>query len=65
MAQYLSVAEWFEEGEKMDADSHVNFYEWMQRFQDISAAKRILEVETNLELYKIFKNEKYEVQSGR
>ncbi len=58
MVQYLSIDDWFEEGEKLDAESHIKFYEWMQQYQDISAAKRILEIETDLELYQIYLNEK-------
>lgn len=57
MVQYLSIDDFFEEVERLDAESHIRFYEWMQQYQDISAAKRILEIETNLELYKIFLNQ--------
>lgn len=60
MVQYISIDDWFEEGEKLDAESHIAFYEWMQQYQDISAAKRILEIETDLELYKTFLNQRNE-----
>ncbi len=62
---YLSVDEFFEEGERMDAESHIAFYDWMQNFQDISTAKRVLEVETDLELYNKFLEYKYDKESNK
>lgn len=57
MAQYLNIDEFFIEGERLEAESHIKFYEWMQQYQDISAAKRILEVEKDLELFQKFVQE--------
>jgi hypothetical protein len=60
MAQYLNIDEFFEEGEKLDAESHIAFYDWMQNFQDISGAKRALEVDTDVKLYNKFLEYKYD-----
>lgn len=57
MAQYLNIDEFYAECDRLEAESHIKFYEWMQQYQDISAAKRILEVETDLELFQKFVQE--------
>lgn len=59
-ATYLSIDEWFDEGEILEAESHIAFYNWMQNFQDISMAKRVLEIETDVELYNKFLEYKHD-----
>lgn len=62
---YLSIDEFFEEGELQNAESHMAFYDWMQNFQDISAAKRVLEIDTGLELYNKFLEHKMKNNESR
>lgn len=42
----------------------VEFYNWMQQYQDLSAAIRINEVENFKELFEEFKKEKYGTKSN-
>lgn len=35
----------------LDMNLCINFYNWMQQYQDISAAKKILEVDTDMDLF--------------